>query len=170
MSFYTKLNKAWEKSNSLVCIGLDPDLKNLPSILKSEKDPIFAFNKSIIEETADIVCAYKPQIAYYSGQGAEHELLKTHQYLRASHPEILSILDAKRGDIGSTAQMYAKEAFEIYGADSVTVNPFLGGDSIEPFTDYKEKGCIFRSFPTAWRVSTKEWRGCLLSDGIETRI
>jgi orotidine-5'-phosphate decarboxylase len=140
MSFQNKLKLCWKNTQGYLCVGLDPDLKKIPSHFHKEKNPIFAFNKSIIDATADLVCAYKPQIAYYSGQAAEPDLLLTCEYLRKNYETIPIVLDAKRGDIGSTAEMYAKEAFEVYGADAVTVNPYMGMETIEPFREYKEKG------------------------------
>ncbi len=142
MSFYTKLEKIWEKNKSMVCVGLDPDLTKIPSHLLKEKYPIFLFNKEIIDATSDIVCSYKPQVAYYAGQDVENELKMTIDYIKKAYPEIPIIFDSKRGDIGSTAQMYAKEVFERYQADSVTVNPLMGTDTLKPFLDYKEKGVI----------------------------
>lgn len=135
-----KLEARWKKSDSLVCVGLDPDLDRIPAHLISGKDPIFAFLREIIEATADLVCAYKPQIAFFSGQGAEDQLQLTMNYLSEHHPRIPVILDAKRGDIGSTATMYAREIFDHYGADAVTLNPYLGGDSLNPFLERSEKG------------------------------
>ncbi len=140
MTFNEKLTKRWKERNSLVCVGLDPDFERIPVHLKARKNPIFNFLREIIEATADLVCAFKPQIAYFSGQGAEDQLMLTLRYLQEHYPEIPVILDAKRGDIGSTAEMYAKEVYDHYGADAVTVNPYLGGDSLEPFLNRKEKG------------------------------
>ena len=142
MNFYQKIKAQWAKNNSLICVGLDPDLDRFPDCLAKEAKSIFPFNKSIIDATHDLVCAYKPQIAHFSAYGAEDELERTIQYIHENYPEIPVILDAKRGDIGSTAQKYAKEVFERYKADAVTINPYLGFDSIEPFTDYKDKGVI----------------------------
>jgi orotidine-5'-phosphate decarboxylase len=142
MTFLEKLEKAWDKNNSLVCVGLDPDLNKLPDCVKELEYPIFEFNKAIIDATCDLVCCYKPQVAYYAGQNAEDQLQMTLDYLREKCPEIPVILDAKRGDIGTTAQMYAKEAFERYQADSVTVNPFMGTDTLKPFLDYADKGVV----------------------------
>jgi orotidine-5'-phosphate decarboxylase len=105
-------------------------------------NPIFEFNKDIIDFTHDLVCAYKPQIAYYSAFGAEHELELTIEYILKKYPAIPVILDAKRGDIGATAKMYAMEAFDRYRADAVTVNPYMGGDTLTPFIDRKDKGVI----------------------------
>ncbi len=140
MTFYNKLDHIWKLNNSLVCVGLDPDLDRMPVHFQGQDNPIFAFLREIIAATADLVCAFKPQIAYFSGQGAEDQLWLTMSYLKERHPEIPVILDAKRGDIGSTAAMYAREAFDRYGADAVTVNPYLGGDSLEPFLERSGKG------------------------------
>jgi orotidine-5'-phosphate decarboxylase len=140
--FSEKLVHRWKHRNTLVCVGLDTDLEKLPECIRSEKYPIFAFNKAIIDATHDLVCCYKPQIAFYSAFGAESQLEMTFQYLRSTYPDIPSILDAKRGDIGSTAEMYAKEAFERYKADAMTVNPYLGGDTLEPFLRRTDRGII----------------------------
>lgn len=142
MTFMEKLKNASRKNNSLVCVGLDPDLKKLPECVKNEKYPIFAFNKAIIDATCDSVCCYKPQAAYYAGQSADDELKMTIDYIHENYPEIPVILDVKRGDIGSTADMYAKEAFCRYNADAVTVNPYMGFDTLKPFLDYADKGVI----------------------------
>jgi orotidine-5'-phosphate decarboxylase len=141
-SFSDKLTARWRQSNSLVCVGLDTDITKLPDTIRDEKYPAFAFNKAIIDATHDAVCCFKPQIAFYSAFGIENQLEMTFQYLRSTYPEIPTILDAKRGDIGSTSEMYAKEAFERYKADAVTVNPYLGGDAMRPFLDHKDKGII----------------------------
>jgi len=142
MKFIDKLNKSWNESNSLLCVGLDPDYEKLPEILKSSKDPIFEFNKAIIDATHDLVCAFKPQFAHYSAFGDEEQLVKTINYIKKNYPNKPIILDSKRGDIGSTAEKYAKEAFERYQVDAVTVNPYMGSDSIEPFNSYSEKGVV----------------------------
>ena len=142
MSFYEKLKTIWRENNSLVCVGLDPDISRFPEKLRNEPESIFKFNKAIIDSTYDLVCAYKPQIAYFAAESAEDQLEKTIKYIQTEYPEIPIILDAKRGDIGSTAQKYAIEAFERYRADAVTVNPYLGFDSVEPFLSYKERGTI----------------------------
>ena len=142
MNFITKLRHAWSSSNSLLCVGLDPDPSKFPISLHGRSDAIWQFNKAIIDATHDLVCAYKPQIAYFASQSAEDQLLRTLEYLRSHYPHIPVILDAKRGDIGSTADQYAAEAFTRYQADAVTVNPYLGSDSITPFTRYADKGVI----------------------------
>ncbi|MGE0114618.1 MAG: orotidine-5'-phosphate decarboxylase [Steroidobacteraceae bacterium] len=142
MNFVDKLRVRWTASDSLLCVGLDPDPARLPAPLRDRPQAIFEFNKAIIDATHDLVCAYKPQIAYFAAQSAEDQLLQTMEYLRIQYPHIPVILDAKRGDIGSTAEQYALEAFTRYQADAVTVNPYLGGDSIVPFTRYQDKGVI----------------------------
>lgn len=142
MTFNEKLKTIWEKNNSLLCVGLDPDLSRFPNHLKNSSDSIFQFNKAIIDATHDLVCAFKPQIAYFSAEGAEKQLEQTIDYIKKNYPHTLIILDAKRGDIGSTAQKYAIEAFERYGVDAVTVNPYLGYDSVKPFLSYEDRGTI----------------------------
>ena len=144
MIFLEKLESEIEKNNSLLSIGLEPDPDKIPKHLFSLEDPLFEFNKAIIDATHDLVCAYKPQIATYSALGVEglKSLLKTVSYLKKHHPDIPLILDAKRGDIARTSEKYAKEAFDVIGADAVTVNPYLGLDALEPFLQRKEKGII----------------------------
>jgi orotidine-5'-phosphate decarboxylase len=138
--FVEKLHAAWRSRNSLVCVGLDPELERLPAALPRECESIYRFNCTVIDATADLVCAYKPQIAHYAAVGAERELERTIAYVHATHPDIPVLLDAKRGDVGHTAQRYAMEAFERYGADAVTVNPYLGSDSLAPFLKYRDRG------------------------------
>lgn len=134
------LDGLWQRHQSLLCVGLDPDLQKIPSALKSCEFPVFEFNKALIDATCDLVCAYKPQIAYYAGQGCENQLRMTMDYLRREYPHIPVILDSKRGDIGDTAEMYAREAFEHYKADAVTANPYMGGETLQPFLKNKDKG------------------------------
>jgi orotidine-5'-phosphate decarboxylase len=141
-TFMSMLKKRWNKNQTMLCVGLDTDLQKIPGHLKKQTHPIFEFNRQIIEATSDLVCAYKPQIAYYSAQAAENELKMTIDYIKKNHPEIPVILDSKRGDIGDTAEMYAREAFEVYGAHAVTVNPYMGGDTLQPFLKYKDRGVI----------------------------
>lgn len=142
LSFAQQIKAASLKNNSLLCVGLDPDVTKFPAPILSEEFPIFAFNRMIIEATHDLVCAYKPQIAFYAASRAEDQLEMTIQFIKKNYPHIPVILDAKRGDVGSTAAQYAIEAFDRYQADAVTVNPYLGLDSLEPFLDYKDKGVI----------------------------
>jgi len=142
MSFAGKLNKAWQATNSLVCVGLDPEPKKFPDRFRDAPGGIFEFNKAIIDATRDLACAYKPQFAHYAAHAAEIQLEHTIDYIKATAPNAIVILDSKRGDIGSTAEQYAHEAFERYGADAVTVNPYLGRDSVEPFLAKADKGVI----------------------------
>lgn len=142
MKFIERLRAQWKVKKSLVCVGLDPELGKIPASIRTSANPIFQFNKRIIDATAEFACAFKPQFAHYAAVGAEHELELTMQYIRTHGKGALAILDSKRGDIGSTAAMYATEAFERYEADAVTVNPYLGLDSLEPFLKHTEKGVI----------------------------
>jgi orotidine-5'-phosphate decarboxylase len=142
MNFVEQLKAAWSRNDSLVCVGLDPELEKFPAQLAGQPSPIFQFNRAIIDATADLVCAYKPQFAHYAAYEAEDQLERTIEYIHQHHPGIPVILDAKRGDVGNTAQRYAIEAFERYGADAVTVNPYLGTDSLEPFLSYADRGVI----------------------------
>ena len=141
-AFVQQLERAWEKNDSLVCVGLDPEIERFPAHVRAMPSPIFQFNRSIIDATADLVCAYKPQFAHYAAYEAEDQLERTIEYIHRAHPGVPVILDAKRGDIGNTAERYAIEAFERYGADAVTVNPYLGGDSLEPFLRHAERGVL----------------------------
>ena len=138
--FIEQLTRAWERSDSLACVGLDPQIERFPRHIAAEPSPIFQFNRAIIDATADLVCAYKPQFAHYAACGAEDQLERTIEYIHKTHPGVPVILDAKRGDVGNTAERYAIEAFERYGADAVTVNPYLGGDALEPFLRHADKG------------------------------
>ena len=140
MTFREKISNAWTTNNSLLCVGLDTDPAKIPRFLAGETDAVFQFNKAIIDATYDLVCVYKPQIAFYSGCGIEDQLQMTISYLHEHYPDIPVLLDAKRGDIGNTAKMYVREVFEYYGADAVTVNPYMGSDSLEPFLECSNKG------------------------------
>jgi orotidine-5'-phosphate decarboxylase len=142
MRFSERLSAAWQATNSLVCVGLDPEPKKFPDRFRDAPGGIFEFNKAIVDATRDLVCAYKPQFAHYAAHGAETQLEHTIDYIKATAPNAIVILDSKRGDIGSTAEQYAQEAFERYGADAVTVNPYLGRDSVEPFLRHEDKGVI----------------------------
>jgi orotidine-5'-phosphate decarboxylase len=140
--FQERLRHAWETTESLVCVGLDPDMAKLPAQFANSPEPIFAFNKEIIDATHDVVCAYKPQIAFYSAVGAERQLEATIGYIRDRAPHAIVILDAKRGDVGNTATAYAAEAFERYRADAVTINPYMGQDSVQPFVKDTSRAAI----------------------------
>ena len=141
-TFRTRLGEAWQRNDSLVSVGLDPEIERFPSSIARQSSPIFQFNKAIIDATADLVCGYKPQFAHYAAYAAEDQLERTIEYIHQRYPGIPVILDAKRGDVGNTAERYALEAFERYGADAVTVNPYLGLDSLEPFFKYEDRGVI----------------------------
>ena len=141
-SFIQSLNSAWKKNNSLLCVGLDPDPAKFPEHLKGKPDAIFEFCKSIADATADLACSFKPQIAYFAAHRAEDQLEALIAHIHENHPGIPVILDAKRGDIGSTAEQYAVEVFERYKADAVTASPYMGRDSAEPYLAYPEKGVI----------------------------
>ncbi|RJR31637.1 orotidine-5'-phosphate decarboxylase [Candidatus Parcubacteria bacterium] len=142
MTFIERLKNSWEKKNSLVCVGLDTDLEKIPQHLKNLSKPVFEFNKAIIDATAEYISSIKANIPFYTAYGFMDELIETFQYIHESYPDMPVILDAKRNDIGNTAQMYAKEVFDIIGADAVTVNPYMGGDTLEPFTERVDKGVI----------------------------
>jgi orotidine-5'-phosphate decarboxylase len=129
-------------TTSLVCVGLDPDLTKFPNDLGPEATQLHAFDRRVIDATYDIAAAYKPQIAFYSALGAENQLASTIRYIRERAPHALIILDAKRGDIGNTAEAYAREAFDRYGADAVTVNPYMGEDSVRPFLARPDHGAL----------------------------
>jgi orotidine-5'-phosphate decarboxylase len=123
----------------MLCVGLDPDPARLPVKVRGS---VFDFCTAIIDATADLVCAFKPQVAYFSAIGAEHELERICTFIRERYPQVLLVLDAKRGDIGSTAEQYAREAFDRYQAHVVTVNPYLGTDSVEPFLRHADGGAF----------------------------
>lgn len=149
---------------SFLCIGLDVDLSKIPPHLLKEEDPIFAFNKAIIDATHHLCVAYKPNTAFYEAYGLKgwKALEKTIQYLNKKYPEIFTIADAKRGDIGNTSRMYAKAFFEDLGFDSVTVAPYMGKDSVEPFLEFKEKHTILLALTSnegAFDFQTKKTDG-----------
>lgn len=137
MAFHELLRRAWATSDSMLCVGLDPDPARFPEVVHGS---VLDFCTAIVDATADVVCAFKPQIAYFAAVGAEAELERLCAHIRDRHPDTLLVLDAKRGDIGSTAEQYAREAFERYGAHVVTVNPYLGTDSVEPFLRHPDGG------------------------------
>jgi orotidine-5'-phosphate decarboxylase len=142
MTFTQMLAAAWQKNNSLLCVGLDPDPAKFPTHLHNRDDAIFCFCADIVDATADLVCAFKPQIAYFAARRAEDQLEALIAHIHEKHPGIPVILDSKRGDIGSTAEQYAIEAFDRYKADAVTVNPYMGRDSVDPYLAYPKKGVI----------------------------
>jgi orotidine-5'-phosphate decarboxylase len=141
-TFNQQLQSAWASQGSMLCVGFDPDPKRLPVHLPGNPEGIYEFCREIADATADLVCAFKPQFAYFASQRAEAQLEKLIKHLKDKYPHIPVILDSKRGDIGSTADHYALEAFDRYGADAVTVNPYMGFDTIEPYLKHAGKGVI----------------------------
>lgn len=142
MNFIHKLDNAIRQHDSLLCVGLDPDIARFPGVLKGRSDAVFEFCRAVIDATAPYACAFKPQIAYFAALAAEDQLQAICDYLKKNYPTIPIVLDAKRGDIGSTAEQYAREAFERYDADAVTLNPYMGFDSIQPYLEWKDRGAI----------------------------
>lgn len=142
MSFVASLQAAWAQADSMLCVGLDPDPSRLPMHLAGRPDAILAFCREIVDATAEFACAFKPQIAYFAAARAEDQLEELIAHIHRVHPGKPVILDAKRGDIGATAAQYAREAFERYRADAVTVNPYMGFDSLEPWLAWHDRGVI----------------------------
>jgi len=140
--FFELLHAAVRAHDSRVCIGLDPEPARFPAHFKGRPRAILELNQAIVDATCDLAACFKPQIAHFAALGAEDQLEGTLEYLRARAPQVPVILDAKRGDIGSTAERYAREAFERYDVDAVTVNPYLGGDSLEPFLAWRDRGIV----------------------------
>jgi len=142
MTFLDMLQAAERQNGSMLCVGLDPEPAKFPGALQGDASKIYDFCAAIVEATADLVIAFKPQIAYFAAHRAEDQLEKLIAHMRKVAPNVPIILDAKRGDIGSTAEQYAKEAFERYGADAVTLSPFMGFDSLQPYLKYHGKGAF----------------------------
>ncbi|HEX7386047.1 MAG TPA: orotidine-5'-phosphate decarboxylase [Castellaniella sp.] len=142
MTFIDKLRHAWASQDSLLMVGLDPNLQRFPAELAGKPDAVRVFCEGIVDATAPYVCGFKPQIAYFAALRAEDQLLDICRYIRGRYPHLPIVLDAKRGDIGSTATQYAREAFERYEADAVTVNPYMGQDSLQPYLDYTDRGVV----------------------------
>lgn len=142
------LERRWVDADSMLCVGLDPDPARLPRGLRPAHgvapgaEALFGFCRDIVDATADLVCAFKPQVAYFAAFGHEAVLAELIAYIHDRHPQVPVILDAKRGDIGATARLYAQEAFERFGADAVTINPYPGKESVLPYLDYPERGII----------------------------
>ncbi len=140
--FRARLADAWARNDSLLCVGLDPDPARFPGAMRGRADRIFDFCRDIVDATAAEACAFKPQIAYFASQRAEDQLEALIAHIHERNPGLPVILDAKRGDIGATAEQYAREAFERYRADALTVNPYMGMDSIEPYLAWRDRGVI----------------------------
>jgi orotidine-5'-phosphate decarboxylase len=141
----TFLERAWAaaaRNDSLVCVGLDPEIERFPASIRALPQPILEFNKRIVDATADYACCFKPQFAHYAALRADDQLEATIRYIHERHPHLPVILDSKRGDIGNTAERYARESFVRYDADAVTVNPYMGGDTLAPYLQWKDRGVI----------------------------
>lgn len=162
-TIWTKSLAFQKEIHSLLCVGLDPDPNKIPEEFARDAEPLFQFCRSMIDATSAHVCAFKPQIAFFAATGREAELEKTISYIKQNYPKHLVILDAKRGDIGNTAAMYAKEAFTRYQADTLTVNPYMGWDSLEPYLQYKDRG-IFALCRTS-NPGSKDLQELQLADG-----
>lgn len=149
MGFVERLRARWQSADSLLCVGLDPDPAKFPDAFANDEciddsEALFAFCRDIVDATAEYACAFKPQIAYFAAHnGGETALQRLIAHVNANHPDVPVVLDAKRGDIGSTAEQYAVEAFDRYGADAVTLNPYMGRDSAQPFLARNDRGCVF---------------------------
>jgi len=151
VGFHAQLERSWSASGAMLCVGLDPDPDRYPAVIADAPDATERFCRAIIDATADVVCAFKPQIAYFASRGDEDALENICHYIRSAYPDVTLILDAKRGDIGSTARQYACEAFDRYGAHAVTVNPYMGTDSVEPFFDHPGDGGVILLCRTSTR-------------------
>ena len=141
-TFTDRLAARWRDADSLLCVGLDPDPSRFPAHLRTGDGAIFRFCREIVDATADLSCAFKPQIAYFAAARAEAQLERLIEHIHRVHPQVPVILDFKRGDIGATAELYAREAFERYQADAVTLSPYMGRDSIEPFLAHAGRGAF----------------------------
>ena len=142
MTFIDMLHDAQQHHGSMLCVGLDPEPARFPAGLKGDANKIFDFCARFVDATGDLAIAFKPQIAYFAAHRAEGQLERLMEHMRRVAPRVPIILDAKRGDIGATAEQYAKEAFERYGADAVTLSPFMGFDSVQPYLKYEGKGAF----------------------------
>jgi len=142
MTFLEQLQGAERQNGSLLCVGLDPEPSKFPASLKGDASKIYDFCAQIVDATADLAISFKPQIAYFAAHRAEDQLEKLMAHMRRTAPHVPVILDAKRGDIGATAEQYAIEAFERYGADAVTLSPFMGFDSVQPYLKHHGKGAF----------------------------
>ena len=164
MTFIEKLRARWQQADSLVCVGLDPDPAKFPDAFVDDDDALFSFCRDIVDATAGYACAFKPQIAYFAAHnGGEAALQRLVAHINGAHPDVPVILDAKRGDIGSTAEQYAVEAFERYGADAVTLNPYMGRDSAAPFLQYNDRGCVFLCHTS--NPGARDFQELTVSDG-----
>lgn len=161
--FFEKLLKEQKLKKTYLCVGLDPHLDRMPKSMRGKREEVFNFLKEIVDHTHMFACCYKPQVAYFSAYGIEDTLAQIIEYIKQNYPSCSILLDAKRSDIGTTAEMYAMEAFERYQADAVTVNPYMGGDTITPFSKYKKKG-VFVLCRTS-NEGAKEFQNLTVGDG-----
>ena len=162
MDFQAKLARAWKVSGTCLCVGLDPIIERMPREFASQARPVLAFNRHVVDLIGSRVTAFKPQHAHHAAVRAEEDLAQTIAYIRERAPHAVVILDAKRGDIGSTAEMYAREAFERYDADAVTVNPYMGDDTVLPFLGLADRAAVVlcrTSNPDADRFQTADAGG-----------
>ncbi|HEY5288631.1 MAG TPA: orotidine-5'-phosphate decarboxylase, partial [Caulobacteraceae bacterium] len=162
LDFRSKLARAWRTSETSLCVGLDPIIGRMPSEFAKAERPVLAFNRHIVDLVGGRAAAFKPQFAHHAAVGAEDDLARTIAHIRERAPHAVVILDAKRGDIGSTAEMYAREAFERYDADAVTVNPYMGDDTIVPFLGRADRAAVVlcrTSNPDADRFQTADAGG-----------
>jgi orotidine-5'-phosphate decarboxylase len=174
MDFKTKLKSSVKTNNSLLCVGLDPEEAKIPDHITGE-DRIFKFTKAIVDSTADLVCAFKPNSAFFEGSGADgiNQLHEICEYIRTTYPSIPIILDFKRADIGNTNNAYAEYAFEYLKVDAITVNPYLGSETLEPFLQYKDKGIIVlcrTSNPGASEIQDLDVNGKKLYEVIAEKV
>lgn len=162
MNFVQRLLAAQDRHHSLLCVGLDPEPSRFPAAWRDQPRHIFDFCAAIVEATHDVVCTFKPQIAYFAAHRAEDQLERLIAHIRCTAPYVPIILDAKRGDIGSTAEQYAKEAFERYAVDAVTLSPYMGWDTVEPYLRYPDKG-VFLLCRTS-NPGGQDWQNQRLAD------
>ncbi len=141
-SFYAKLRSSWDSSGSMLCVGIDPTRDIVPQWIDAREDSFYEFGTRIVEVVSEYACAVKINHAHFAAAAQENQLTRLIEYIHSRHPTLPVILDAKRGDIGETARQYAREVFERYGADAVTVNPFLGWETVQPFLEYEDRGVI----------------------------
>jgi len=174
-SFFDKLNTSIDQNNSLLCVGLDPVLDKLPEHLRGSKTPFFDFNKAIIDATAEFVCAFKPNSAFYEAFGPDglKQLKQTVEYINQTYPNIPTILDAKRADIGSTNEGYTAYVYDYLQMDAITLHPYLGSEALEPFLAYKDKGQIIlcrTSNPGAGEFQDLEIEGRPLYEHVAEKV
>jgi orotidine-5'-phosphate decarboxylase len=172
VNFSDKLRSAWEASGADLCVGLDPIIERMPPAIAASPRPVLAFNRFVVDIVGDLVCAFKPQFAHHAAMGAEADLAETIAYIHERFPKVVVILDGKRGDIGSTAEMYAREAFDRYDADAVTVNPYMGDDAVLPFLQRPDRAALVlcrNSNPSSALVQTAVIEGRPLYEVIARR-